>query len=139
MQPLSVAAARYEVVGLLLSIPLLTHAATMAQQYTGEITISACINQTNGQVRIVKPWGPDPECMPPAQFVGAGTKCNEGGQYDCKPNEFFLELNTQGPKGDTGPAGPQGPKGDTGDRGPAGYDGRTLLFRSARTDTFSRR
>ncbi len=113
---------------LLLTVGRSVEAQATVQEYTGEITVSACVNQTNGQVRIVKPWGTDPECIPPAQFNGTGTKCTEGGQFDCKTNEFFLELNTKGPKGDKGdpgPAGPQGPKGDPGPAGPQGEMGLT--------------
>lgn len=37
------------------------------------------------------------------------------------PTDKIIEIKgEQGPKGDTGPAGPQGPKGDTGETGPQG-------------------
>ncbi|HEX2911933.1 MAG TPA: hypothetical protein VH186_14085 [Chloroflexia bacterium] len=44
---------------------------------------------------------------------------------NCKRNEQLLTWNQQGPKGDTGPAGPQGPKGDTGAQGLQGLKGDT--------------
>lgn len=121
----NLAAARLASVGLLLCVPLFARPATNPPPYNGELTISACYNQTNGQVRIVKPWGPDPECIPPAEFAGVGTVCSEGGQYDCKLNEYFLELNTQGPVGPQGAMGPAGAIGPTGPTGPIGPTGPT--------------
>jgi hypothetical protein len=51
--------------------------------------------------------------------------CTAGGAFDCKTNEYFVELNTEGPQGPPGPQGPagsqgiQGPQGPTGPQGPA--------------------
>lgn len=61
--------------------------------------IEACVNKTNGDVRVVS----DPS--------------------QCRTSERSVHWNVvgpQGPKGDTGDTGPQGPKGDKGDTGPAG-------------------
>jgi hypothetical protein len=66
------------------------------------MTIAACYNQTNGQVRLVKPWEPV-GCDPTATALtsGYGT-CVAGGAYDCKVNESFVEMNTTGPRGPRG-------------------------------------
>jgi hypothetical protein len=108
-------------------------AATNPPEYSGALTIAACYNQTNGQVRLVKPWEPA-GCIPPAPYAispdSVSTQsCQAGGAFDCKTNEYFVELNTQGPKGDQGiqgpigPTGPQGPQGIQGVVGPTGPHG----------------
>lgn len=61
--------------------------------------INACVKKQNGQVRILD--------------VG----------QSCLSSEEPISWSVQGPKGDTGPAGPPGPKGDTGPQGPAGEPG----------------
>src|SRR6266568_1558504 len=121
------AAARPFVGAALLSIPFVAFSATTPPPYNGVVTIAACYNQTNGQVRLVKPWEPA-GCIPPAPYQAAGdgtslTLCSAGGAYDCRTNEYFVELNTDGPQGPVGPPGPQGPKGDTGPQGLPGAPG----------------
>ncbi len=84
--------------------------------------ISACYNATNGQLRVVKPWEPSP-CIPQPPYpapLEATVACTSGGANDCRPNEYFFELNTQGPKGDKGDPGPQGIQG------PPGKDGSSI-------------
>jgi hypothetical protein len=61
--------------------------------------IDACVKKQNGQVRVL-----------------------DAGQA-CLPSEEAVSWSVQGPKGDTGPAGPQGLKGDTGPAGPQGLKG----------------
>lgn len=97
--------------------------------YDGPITISACYNATNGQLRVVKPWETEP-CVPPAPYeagdANATAACTAGGAFDCRQNEHFVQFNTQGPAGPPGPQGipgPQGPKGDAGPQGPQGVQG----------------
>jgi hypothetical protein len=112
------ASVRTPVAALLLALPLAALPATNPPDYAGAMTIAACYNQTNGQVRLVKPWEPA-GCIPPAPYQVSGdssstTMCSAGGAYDCKTNEYFVEMNT---------AGPQGPKGDKGDRGDQGIQG----------------
>jgi hypothetical protein len=63
--------------------------------------VSACYDATNGQLRIVKPWGPA-RCIPPAPYTSDGDTtpslaCDAGGAFDCKVDEYFLTLNTTGP------------------------------------------
>ena len=54
-----------------------------------------------GVMRVVRPWGiagdSVPNCTPPAQWQMAGAVydsrlCNEGGSFDARPDEFYLEL-----------------------------------------------
>jgi hypothetical protein len=108
----NVAAAWLSIIGLL-SMPWSAFPATNPPPYSGPVIVSACFNQTNGQLRLVKPWDP-PGCVPPSPYPvtggsGSTMPCSSGGAFDCKPQEYFLEMNTQGPQG------PPGPKGDTGD------------------------
>jgi hypothetical protein len=60
-------------------------------------TIHACLQQTQGQVRIIDP-----------------------AQQQCRSNEVAISWSQTGPQG---PPGPQGPKGDTGPQGPQGATG----------------
>jgi hypothetical protein len=120
-------------VAVLASSPV-AFAATNPPAYGGAMTIAACYNRTNGQVRLVKPWEPT-SCNPALSGYSVDlsdpsidpTKlCSSGGALDCRTNEWFVELNTQGqgpmgPPGPQGPQGVQGPKGDKGDQGPQGY------------------
>jgi hypothetical protein len=114
-------------VGLLLAVPLVASPATDPPPYTGAMMISACYNQTNGQVRLVKPWEP-PGCIPPAGYA-PGTDststalCTSGGAFDCKAKEYFVEINTTGPQGPPGTPGPTGPQGVVGPQGPTGPQG----------------
>jgi hypothetical protein len=129
--------ARVLLAALMLIVPVAALSATNPPVYTGEMKIAACYNQTNGQVRLVKPWEP-PTCNPalrgfPVDLsdtnIDPKLDCASGGGLDCRTNENFVELNTQGPQGAMGPAGPQGPpgvqgpKGDKGDKGDAGAQG----------------
>ena len=61
--------------------------------------ISACVHSQQGQMRIV-----------PASEA-------------CRPPEYRLTWNQQGPTGPQGPAGPPGPQGEVGPPGPAGPPG----------------
>lgn len=70
--------------------------ATDDDSSAGSKVIRACVNDTNGRVRIV------------AEKSG------------CRQHELAVVWNVQGPKGDPGPTGPPGPEGP---RGPAGADG----------------
>ena len=63
--------------------------------------INACVNATNGQIRI----------------VAAGESC--------RPPEVPVTWNVTGPTGATGATGPIGPPGATGPTGPAGATGAT--------------
>jgi hypothetical protein len=68
--------------------------------------INACYNtgsNPSGQLRVIDP--------------ATGAKCSK--------NEYALNFNQQGPKGDQGDVGPQGAKGDTGATGPTGATGAT--------------
>ena len=61
--------------------------------------LEACINKTNGAMRL----------------VSAGTLCHA--------NETRVQWNQEGPAGPAGPEGPQGPAGPQGPQGPAGESG----------------
>src|SRR4051794_7411291 len=75
---------------------MLTVTAVSAGAASTPSTISACVQNNSGTVKI----------------VDAGDTCHG--------NESLLTWNQQGPTGATGPAGP---KGDTGAAGPAGATG----------------
>ena len=58
-------------------------------------------SKLTGVMRVVRPWGiagdSVPNCTPPAQWQVAGAvydsrQCNEGGSFDARPDEFYLEL-----------------------------------------------
>ena len=122
---------------LAIFLPITAAAST---PYAGAVSIPTCYNQTNGSWRVVKPWAPT-SCSPAAMgYPGdldadVTVPCTSGGAFDCKPHEYFVEINTVGPQGPPGPpgpigpAGPQGlvgapgPKGDVGLPGPAGPAG----------------
>jgi hypothetical protein len=70
---------------------------------TGNDEIHACVHKTWLTVRIVDP----------------------AKKQHCSRAERSVSWNVQGPKGDTGPAGPAGLRGDTGPAGPAGPKGDT--------------
>jgi len=129
----SFAVIRAAVVGLLLHARTATWAATNPPAYGGAMLIASCYSQTTGQLRLVKPWEPV-GCIPPAPYVAAGDStstdvCTAGGAFDCRANEYFLEMNTVGPPGPagpvgaTGPTGLQGPKGEPGPMGDTGATG----------------
>jgi hypothetical protein len=71
----------------------------MVNAQTTSTTISACVNNASGIVRIVPP------------------------RTGCLRNETSTQWNITGPKGDAGGVGPQGPAGDPGSQGPAGDQG----------------
>jgi hypothetical protein len=97
-------------------------AGTNPPQFAPGVVIPACYNSTNGNLRLVRPWGVagvpggEPNCRPPAPWdtldVPAGgfdaTACNTGGVFDCRFGEDYTEIDTQGLQG---PAGPRGPRG----------------------------
>jgi hypothetical protein len=120
-----VAAAR-AAIAVLLSVALPAFSGTSPPPYAGDMTISACYNQVNGQLRLVKPWEPA-GCIPPAPYSSVDstsvTLCNAGGAFDCKPKEYFIEIDAQGPQGPPGPTGPTGPQGLKGDKGDPGTPG----------------
>lgn len=127
MQRTIPATARTALIGLLVCSADFVSAATNPPAYSGPMTIAGCYNQTNGQLRLVKPWEPA-GCIPPAPYQadpdsGATQPCSGGGAFDCRTSEYFLEMNTVGPQG---PMGPPGAKGDRGDAGPAGADGSSV-------------
>jgi hypothetical protein len=65
-------------------------------------TLTACVNETNGNMRLV------------------------GSASDCRQHESAVTWNSEGTAGPTGPTGPQGPtgaRGATGPQGPTGADG----------------
>jgi hypothetical protein len=68
-------------------------------------TLTACVNDTNGNMRLV------------------------GSASDCRQHESAVSWNGEGQTGATGPTGPQGPTGQqgatgtTGPQGPTGADG----------------
>ena len=119
----------------MLHIPSTSAGATNPPLYSGAVTIPTCYNQTNGQLRVVKPWAPT-SCDPSAQGYAPALDsnpllpCSSGGSFDCKAHEYFVEISTvgpqgpQGPQGLPGPVGPQGPKGDKGDTGATGATGQ---------------
>jgi hypothetical protein len=76
----------------------LVTAAASRNDASEESVIRACVNNTNGQVRIVD-------------------------SDRCRHNEHAISWNVQGPAGAPGPAGPPGPAGATGPAGPAGPKG----------------
>ena len=69
---------------------------------SGNGTIAACVNDTNGNTRIV-PAAP----------------------ADCRQHETAVTWSITGPPGAQGPAGPPGPQGPTGATGPQGATGAT--------------
>jgi hypothetical protein len=69
---------------------------------SGSSTLTACVNDTNGNMRLV------------------------GSASDCRQHETAVSWNaegTAGPTGPTGATGPTGPQGATGPQGPTGADG----------------
>jgi hypothetical protein len=62
-------------------------------------TLTACVNQTNGNMRLV------------------------GSASDCRRHESAVSWNAEGMAGPTGPTGPQGPTGATGATGQQGAPG----------------
>jgi hypothetical protein len=123
--------------------------------------VPTCYDANTGAMRVVAPWsrnGSSASCRPPAPWDSINmppggwskTTCNDGGQFECRTNELFTEVQIRGPqgpqgvpglqgpqgvqgprgaqgdrgaRGDTGDVGPQGAKGDKGDRGDAGQQG----------------
>ncbi len=132
-----IAASRAALLFVVASLPLAAFPATNPPLYSGTLAISACYNQTNGQVRVVKPWAPtgcDPSSLgyPPDGALPGSAVCTSGGAFDCKPSEYFVDIDTVGTQGPPGPVGPQGipgpvgsqgPKGDMGAQGPQGIEG----------------
>lgn len=68
---------------------------------SGSSTLTACVNQTNGNMRLV------------------------GSPSDCRQHEFAVTWNAEGQTGSTGPTGPTGPQGPTGATGATGPQGPT--------------
>lgn len=66
---------------------------------SAQSTLSACYNQTNGNLRLV------------------------GSAADCRQGERFAQWSVTGPQGPAGPAGVQGPAGPAGPAGPQGIAG----------------
>ena len=132
-----IAASRAALLFVVALLPLAAFPATNPPLYSGTLAISACYNQTNGQVRVVKPWAPtgcDPSSLgyPPDGALPGSAVCTSGGAFDCKPSEYFVDIDTVGTQGPPGPVGPQGipgpvgsqgPKGDMGAQGPQGIEG----------------
>lgn len=74
-------------------------AAPSALAQSSSNTLGACVNRTNGNMRLAD------------------------SAAQCRTPETFVQWNVtgpQGPQGETGPAGPQGAQGETGPMGPAG-------------------
>jgi hypothetical protein len=92
-----------------LALVLLGASATWVFASSSDGTIYACMNPSDGTIRIVS----DPA--------------------NCRKNERLLSWNIMGPKGDkgdpgpAGPAGPEGPAGKDGATGPAGPAGTNGL------------
>ena len=82
--------------------------------------VSACVNNVNGDARIV-PAGP------------FGAK-----QAACRVNETAVTWGILGPKGDTGPQGPQGTQGIAGPQGLKGDTGHCQPSRPHRVSGATR-
>lgn len=67
----------------------------------GSGTLTACVNDTNGNMRLV------------------------ASASDCRQHESAVTWNAEGQTGATGPTGPQGPTGPSGPTGPQGVQGPT--------------
>ena len=67
----------------------------------GSGTLTACVNDTNGNMRLV------------------------ASASDCRQHESAVTWNAEGQTGATGPTGPQGPTGASGPTGPQGVQGPT--------------
>ncbi len=118
--------------GAALLLPAGAHATTgPVPVYTGPVVMPTCFNQTNGNWRVVSPWFPvgcDPTTLnyPAEPDTTPGLLCLGGGALDCRQNEYFVTINTQGQQGppglpgEPGPQGPQGPQGVPGPQGPPG-------------------
>ena len=79
-----------------------TALAVPAWAQTPPVTLSACYNVTNGQMRLVNAAA---ECRTAERFVS------------------WSQAGTPGPEGPPGPPGPPGPTGATGPQGPQGIPG----------------
>src|SRR6185437_2731107 len=66
---------------------------------SGSSTLTACVNDTNGNMRLV------------------------GSASDCRQHESAVSWNAEGQAGATGPTGPTGPQGPQGPTGPRGATG----------------
>ncbi|MFN8585478.1 MAG: hypothetical protein U0446_09195 [Dehalococcoidia bacterium] len=86
-------------------------------------SIHACVNKTNGQVRVV---GASEDCKVPEYALDwriagpAGASGSTGPQGASGPTG---PQGATGPTGAPGNGGPQGPQGATGERGPSGLEG----------------
>ena len=85
-----------------LAIAVAAVAAGVSWADSGSGTINACVNDTNGDTRIV--------ASAPA---------------DCRQHETAVTWGITGPAGPQGPTGPTGPQGPTGATGPQGGTGAT--------------
>ncbi|MEX0674161.1 MAG: lamin tail domain-containing protein [Gaiellaceae bacterium] len=81
------------------AIALTAAAGLAAAQGKQDGTVQACVNRTNGLVRVIGP------------------------SADCRKRERALSWSVRGPQGPPGPAGPAGPAGPQGESGPAGPQG----------------
>jgi len=107
-------------------------AGTNPPSYPPRSPIPTCYNSTNGNWRVVSPFGPGASCRPPAPWDtvnvppgGWSTQaCTTGGLFACRHHEMFFYLSSAGSGGGgVGPTGATGPKGATGATGPRGPQG----------------
>ena len=85
---------------LALALALGTSVAQLEAQVSTDV-IDACLNATNGNVRIV------------------------GATESCRQHEVRVQWNVEGLQGETGPEGPPGEDGEDGAEGPTGPSGTT--------------
>ena len=84
------------VIAVVIVALLVTPITGMTLGSTAENTVTACVNERSGHVRIV-----------------------DSGD-DCRGGESVVTWNKQGPPGPAGPEGPPGPEGPAGPQGPPG-------------------
>lgn len=93
---------------------------------SGSSTLTACVNDTNGNMRLVGSAG---DCRQHESAVTwnaegqTGTTGPTGPTGPQGPTGATGATGPQGPTGAQGPTGPQGPAGPTGPQGPTGADG----------------
>jgi len=88
---------KWRAVSIFLSVCLVTFvSATIVQADTTPTVFYACVNMSNGTIRMISATD------------------------SCKGNEQKISWNNVGPAGPAGPAGPQGPQGNPGPQGPSG-------------------
>ena len=114
-------------VALAIIVPVVGAASWVSASENSPPAIHACVDRTNGQVRIVSAGDPCRRHENPLEWNQEGPSGPAGAPGDPGPSGPQGEPGPAGPPGETGSAGSAGPAGAPGAPGISGWEQRTVM------------